>query len=47
MGVLTSGFRETGMIDVFNQFVRSLSLSRPRATAPSSEGAKVGQIFLL
>ncbi|MDD2362404.1 MAG: hypothetical protein PHH84_05535 [Oscillospiraceae bacterium] len=34
------GFFGDWMIDVLNQFVRSLSLSRLWATAPSSEGAE-------
>ncbi len=37
MGMLALGFL---VIDAFNQFVRGLSLSRLRATAPSSEGAE-------
>ncbi|MDD2361533.1 MAG: hypothetical protein PHH84_01040 [Oscillospiraceae bacterium] len=46
-GCACLGFFGDWMIHVFNQFVRGLSLSRPRATAPSSEGAKGQQIFLL
>ncbi len=46
MGMPALGFLVIGWFNAFNQFVRGLSLSRPRATAPSSEGAE-GQHFSL